>query len=121
MIRDTVHFHRQIQKGIAGKTSVGGKQSSGDRAALTAHSGENRQGNGQRTAAEAGQVMNGSNAGCGQIDPSFPCVNNTSSLYRGNTSCSRGKTVLYSMRSNMRYAPVMELVDMRDLGDVTSV
>ena len=88
---------------------------------MTAHSGENRQGNGQRTAAEAGQVVNGSNAGRGQIDPSFPCVNNTSSLYRGNTSCSRGKTVLYSMRSNMRYAPVMELVDMRDLGDVTSV
>lgn len=83
---------------------------------MTAHSGENRQGNGQRTAAEAGQVVNGSNAGRGQIDPSFPCVNNTSSLYRGNTSCSRGKTVLYSMRSNIRHAPVMELVDMRDLG-----
>lgn len=29
--------------------------------------------------------------------------------------------MLYSMRSNIRHAPVMELVDMRDLGDVTSV
>ena len=29
--------------------------------------------------------------------------------------------MLYSMRSNIRHAPVMELVDMRDLGDVTLV
>ena len=83
---------------------------------MAAHGGEYRQGNGQRTAAKAGQIVNGSDAGCGQSDPSFQSVNNTNSLYCGNTSCSRGKTVLYSIRSNIRYAPVMELVDMRDLG-----
>ena len=121
MIRDTAHFRRQIQKGIAGKPGVGREQSGGQGAALTAHGREYRQGNGQRTAAKAGQIVNGSDAGCGQSDPSFQSVNNTNSLYRGNTSCSRGKTVLYSIRSNIRYAPVMELVDMRDLGDVTSV
>lgn len=73
MIRDTAHFRRQIQKGIAGKTGMSGEQGGRQGAALAAHGGEYRQGNGQRTAAKAGQIVNGSDAGCGQSDPSFPC------------------------------------------------
>ena len=73
MIRDTAHFRRQVQKGVAGKTGVGGEQGGRQGAALAAHGGEHRQGNGQRTAAKAGQIVNGSDAGCGQSDPSFPC------------------------------------------------
>ena len=72
VIRDTAHFRRQIQKSIAGKTGMSGEQG-GRQGQHWRPMAEYRQGNGQRTAAKAGQIVNGSDAGCGQSDPSFPC------------------------------------------------
>ena len=50
---------------------MGGEQRRWQRAALAAHGGEHRQGNGQRAAAKAGQVMNGGNTGSRHGDSSF--------------------------------------------------
>ena len=63
MVRHLWHLVGHVQKGEPLEPAgMGGEKCRGQGAALDPHGGENRNGHSERTPAEAGHVMNGSNA-----------------------------------------------------------
>ncbi len=63
VVRHLGHFVGHVQKGEPLEPAgMGGEKCRGQGAALDPHGGENRNGHSERTPAEAGHVMNGSNA-----------------------------------------------------------